>query len=86
MTRLEFESSLRAFVQRLAADRRNPAPQIRRNTLLFEGGWIDSLKVLDLIAFVESSLRTKIADEKISLEHFRTVQAITDSFWNGPHE
>ncbi|HEY5610424.1 MAG TPA: acyl carrier protein [Thermoanaerobaculia bacterium] len=76
MTAIEFETSLRAFVQELVGD----GVTIRRNTLLFENGIIDSMRVVDLIAFVESRLSVRIPDEKITLEHFRSIEAIRRSF------
>lgn len=77
MTRPEFEESLKAFVRRLAGER----VPIRRNTRLFENGIIDSMRVVDLIAFVESRLGRRVPDEMITLEHFRSIDAISRSFF-----
>lgn len=77
MTRPEFEESLEAFVRRLAGER----ARIRRNTRLFENGIIDSMRVVDLIAFVESRLGRRVPDEMITLEHFRSIDAISRSFF-----
>ena len=42
---------------------------------------MDSLKILDLIAFVESSLGIHIPDHEVTLENFRTIRAISGAFW-----
>jgi acyl carrier protein len=78
VTQADFEVSLCRFVRQLVAD---DSLRIRRNTRIFEEGLIDSLKVLDLIAFVEAELGIRISDADIRLEHFRTIQAISESFW-----
>lgn len=77
MTREEFETSLRRFVAGLTD---TDAARITRSTLLFEG-LIDSMRVLDLIAFIEQSLSIRVPDEKIRLENFRNIRAIADAFW-----
>ena len=50
------------------------------NSPLFEDGWIDSLKILQLIAYVEVLCGRKIPDEEIVMENFATVATITDHF------
>jgi len=47
---------------------------------LFDDGWIDSLKILQLIAYLEVLCARKIPDEEIVMENFATVKAITDHF------
>ncbi len=79
MTQSDFEESLRRFVGDLVEG--GDALTIRRNTRIFEEGLIDSVKILDLIAFVEARLAIRIPDAEIRLEHFRTVHAISESFW-----
>jgi acyl carrier protein len=53
-------------------------------TLLFESGRIDSLAILPLIAFVERATGQRIPPRKVVMKHFRSVDAICDSF--GPTE
>lgn len=77
MTRPELEESLEAFVQKLVGER----VPIRRNTRLFERGIIDSMRVVDLIAFVESRIGRRVPDEMITLENFRSIDAISRSFF-----
>ena len=60
----------------LADSTRQAAP----DTPLFEDGWIDSLKILKLIAFVELMIGYNIPDEEIVMKNFRTVAMIVEHF------
>jgi acyl carrier protein len=50
------------------------------DTPLFADGWIDSLSILKLIAFVELLIGREIADEEVVMENFRTVDIIAKHF------
>ena len=50
------------------------------DTPLFEDGWLDSLKILQLIAFLELKSGRKIPDELIVMDRFRTVGTIAQNF------
>lgn len=50
------------------------------NTALFDEGWIDSLKILHLIAFLEVKSGRKIPDELIVMDRFRTPEVIAKNF------
>jgi acyl carrier protein len=50
------------------------------DTPLFEDGWLDSLKILQLIAFLELKSGRKIPDELIVMDRFRTVEVIAQGF------
>lgn len=50
------------------------------NTPLFDEGWIDSLKILHLIAFLEVKSGRKIPDELIVMDRFRTPEVIARNF------
>jgi acyl carrier protein len=50
------------------------------DTPLFADGWIDSLSILKLIAFVELMIGREIRDEEVVMENFRTVEAIATRF------
>jgi acyl carrier protein len=54
--------------------------KVRPETPLFDEGWIDSLKILQLIAFLEVRSGHKIRDELIVMERFRTIEAIARNF------
>ena len=49
-------------------------------TPLFDDGWIDSLKILQLIAYVELMIGRNIPDEEIVMKNFRTATAIVQHF------
>lgn len=61
----------------LLADRNLRA---RPDTPLFADGWIDSLSILKLIAFVELMIGREIRDEEVVMENFRTVEIIAKHF------
>ncbi|MBA3579528.1 MAG: hypothetical protein H0W42_06015 [Gemmatimonadaceae bacterium] len=49
---------------------------VSAETPLFEHGVLDSLRVLDLIAFVEAEIGRSLPDSAIRLDRFRTAEAI----------
>ena len=55
-------------------------PQVGASTPLFDSGPIDSLGILHLIAFIEETTGRKIPTRLVTMEHFRTVDAICASF------
>ena len=50
------------------------------DTPLFASGLIDSIRVLQLIAWTEHALVIRIPDLRIRMDHFRTVRHIADAF------
>jgi acyl carrier protein len=50
------------------------------DTPLFADGWIDSLSILKLIAYVELLIGREIPDQEIVMENFRTVDNIAEHF------
>lgn len=50
------------------------------DTPLFANGLINSIRVLQLIAWTEHALDMRIPDARIRMDHFRTVQHIADAF------
>lgn len=77
-SRPAFERELRSFIEGLA---RRP---VRVNSRLFERDYLDSLKILNLISFLESRLGVRISDDQITLDNFGTVRDIANAFWNPP--
>jgi acyl carrier protein len=73
-----FESDLVRFINAsvLPPDR----PPVGPDTRLFEDGLINSIKILDLIAFVEKALGARIPEKLMIMKHFRSPRAITDTF------
>jgi acyl carrier protein len=73
----EFERLLTRFLREAAKQ------DIRVNTPLFAKGLLDSMQILDLLAFIEASLDIRIPDRQVTLANFRSVQAISRCFWKG---
>jgi acyl carrier protein len=56
-------------------------PQAKKKNLrdsdkLLESGIVDSLGILDLVAFLENDFQVHISDEELLPENFQTVEAI----------
>src|ERR1700681_3466692 len=82
LTATELEQRLLRFTRdKLAAPEFRHA--ITSDTLLFEDRVIDSLKVLELIAFLQSALGRKIPDAQIVLANFRSIATIARVFTDG---
>jgi len=62
----------------------DPTRRASADTPLFEDGWIDSLKILKLIAFVELMTGRNIPDEEVVMKNFRTVTTIVEHFGSKP--
>jgi len=56
---------------------------IRRDTALFRERWLDSLAILELIAWTERAIGRTIPDEQIRMDHFRSVADIALQFVRG---
>src|SRR5687767_1587891 len=59
--------------------------RVGADTPLFQHGVLDSLRVLDLIAFVETETGRPLPDSAIRLERFKTATAIAETAL-GQHE
>jgi acyl carrier protein len=57
---------------------------VEADTYLFADGMIDSLKILQLIAFLELQIGREIPDVEIVMAHFRTVRTIAARFGARP--
>jgi len=73
------ESLLRFVNEGLLADSEK---KVESDTPLFDEGWIDSLKILRLIAFLEVTAGKKIPDALIVMDRFRTIETIAKNFLN----
>ncbi|MGH7635005.1 MAG: hypothetical protein ACRENC_14815 [Gemmatimonadaceae bacterium] len=60
-----------------------PGVHIARDTALFEGGLINSIRILDLIAWTERAIARRIDDVDIQMNNFRTPARIADVFGTG---
>ncbi|MGH7565796.1 MAG: hypothetical protein ACREK2_03105 [Gemmatimonadota bacterium] len=79
MERDELERRLIDFVNRMRPDA-DPPLAIDAETALFEEGVINSLRILNLIAFVEEITGTRVPDAAVLLANFRSVRAIAAAF------
>jgi acyl carrier protein len=57
-----------------------PGVTIEAETPLFRTGLIDSIRILELIAWTERATGRVIADREIRMDNFRTVARIADVF------
>lgn len=57
-----------------------PGVTVHADTPLFEGGLIDSIRVLELIAWTEDAIGAVIPDARIRMDNFRTVRRIAEVF------
>jgi acyl carrier protein len=55
-------------------------------TPLFADGWIDSLSILKLIAYLELITGREIPDEEIVMNNFQTVNTIAERFGREAYE
>ena len=53
---------------------------ISSETPLFEGGLINSIRILEIIAWTERAVGHRIPDSSIRMDNFRTVERIADAF------
>jgi len=58
----------------------DPVRRAEPDTPLFDDGWIDSLKILKLIAYVELMIGRDIPEEEIVMKNFRTAETIAQHF------
>jgi acyl carrier protein len=73
----EFERQLAHFINATLLGGGNA---VDRDTRLFEDGYMNSLRILDLIAVVEKTLGTRIPDRAVRLANFRTIATIVAAF------
>jgi acyl carrier protein len=73
MTSEQIESNVRDF---LSSRRGVDAAALTPSEPLFSSGLLDSLDVLELIAFLESSCGIRVSPFDVSIERFDTIGAI----------
>lgn len=77
MTRERFITEMVAWLR----DRLAPTEiVIVADTPLFTPGLMDSIRVLELIAYTERAIGSVIPDSRIRMDNFRTVGRIADVF------
>ncbi len=83
-SRADFRVALIALISHgLSSRRRRAEPTaIDGDTPLFETGLVDSMAILELVAFVEDRTGRTISARQVHLKNFGTVDRICDAFWN----
>ncbi len=76
-TRERFVADTVAWLNRKFAP---PGVRITPATPLFADGLINSIRILEIIAWVEVAVDRRIPDVQIRMDNFRTVQRIADVF------
>jgi len=80
-----FAAALIAFIEGPLFARHGgsrPSATVDVSTPLFETGVIDSLGIIDLLAFVETATGRPVPMRKVDMRYFGTVDRITRAFWN----
>jgi acyl carrier protein len=87
-SRSEFERALvELIVIGLSSRRRRPVQiDVDPRTPLFESGLIDSMAILELIAFVEEATGRAIPARQVQMKHFGTIERISAAFWQDERE
>lgn len=81
-SRAEFRRLLIDLIaHRLTSRRRRQVGPVEGDTPLFESGLVDSMAILELIAFVEEATGRAISARQVHLKHFGTVDRICEAFW-----
>ena len=74
---------VRAMVSWLNERVAPPGVTVGAETALFENGLIDSMRILELIAWTERETGRTIADEQMRMDNFRTPRRIAEVFVEG---
>ncbi len=82
-TRAEFQHALIDLIAVGLSSRRRRAMTmaVDEHTPLFESGLVDSLAILELVAFVEAATGRPIPPRQIHIKHFGTIERICAAFW-----
>lgn len=55
---------------------RNPNAKLQESEDLLSAGILDSLAILQLVAFVEESFKLRIPDEDVVFENFQSIESL----------
>lgn len=73
----DFVDTLVRWIQRRLAP---PGVVIGADTELFADGLVDSMRILQLIAWTERAIGRPIPDEQIRMDNFQTARRIAETF------
>ena len=74
---------LRELVEWLNARFAPDGPRIHADTPLFAGGLVDSMRILELIAWTERAIGREIPDGAIRTDNFASAARIAELFADG---
>jgi acyl carrier protein len=77
MTRERFTAEMLRWLNAHVAP---PDVTIRADTPLFASGLMNSIRVLELIAYTECAIESTIPDSRMRMDNFRTVARIANVF------
>jgi len=72
---MSFEQTLKTFIEENLVRDKSSGPVTADESLL-QRGVLDSLGLMNLIAFIEEKTGVRIADDNVMLENFETINAI----------
>ena len=79
MDRNQFEERLLIFIRKLCVEN-NITADIGRDTALFENRLINSMRIIDLMGFIESELSIEVPEDKLTMNFFSSPRIIADTF------
>jgi acyl carrier protein len=53
-------------------------PHFGRDVDVFEGGYVDSIGLTELLAFIEDEFGTAVPDEELASDEFMTIDGMAD--------
>lgn len=88
LTRAGFQRELTALIAFGLSPRRRGMVRVEvdATTPLFETGLVDSMAILELIAFVEQATGRAIPARQVQMKHFGTIDRICAAFWRDEDE
>ena len=79
MDRNQFEERLLVFIRKLCVEN-NITADIGRDTALFENRLINSMRIIDLMGFIERELSMEVPEDRLTMNFFRTPRTIVGTF------
>jgi len=79
MSTEEFSEKLIRFLQVLC-EKHSPGVLVKDDTKLFDDRLINSIRIIDIMSFVERELCINIPDDKLTMKYFRTPGIIVQTF------
>jgi acyl carrier protein len=70
------ETTLRQYIENLAASRGKASPALGRGESLIDRGIFNSMSLLDFVVFIEKLCGIKIPGEDVHPENFGSLEAI----------